>query len=105
MAKKVQGLAEDVSGHLFLADSIKSLLGADLIERLHSDLKIYLNRSHNETNTKQLSQAITSVEKEQRDLEAQLNCAVERKAEIEIQIGKIESQITFSRRPDCEGWW
>ena len=93
--EKIQGLAEDSSSHLFLADSIKSLLGVDLVERLHSDLKIYLNRSNKHAHTEQTSQAIISVEKEQRDLEAQLNRAVEREAGIEMQIGEIKSQITL----------
>ena len=91
--EKIQGLAEDASSHVFLADSIKSLLGVDLVERLHTDLKIYLNRSKEHSHPEQTSQAITSVEKKQRDLEMQLSCAVEKKAVLEAQIGEIESQI------------
>ena len=77
--EKIQGLAEDASSHVFLADSIKSLLGVDLVERLHSDLKIYLNRSQKDTDLDQLSQSINSVEKELQDLETELSCAVEKK--------------------------
>ena len=93
--EKIQGLAEDSSSPVFLADSIKSLLGVDLVERLHSDLKIYLNRSNKHPHAEQISQAIICVEKEQRDLEAQLNCANEKKATLGAQIVEIESQITL----------
>ena len=91
--EKIQGLAEDASSHTFLADSIKSLLGVDLVERLHSDLKIYLNRSQKDTDPDQLSQAVNSVEKELQDLETELGCAVEKKAVLDTQIDEVETQI------------
>ncbi len=93
--EKIQGLAEDASSHIFLADSIKSLLGVDLVERLHSDLKIYLNRSKKDTDPDQLSQTINSAEIELRDLETKLSCAVEKKAALDVQIDKIETQIIY----------
>ena len=92
--EKIQGLAEDTSSHTFLADSIKSLLGVDLVERLHSDLKIYLNRSRRATDPDQLSQNISAVEKELRDLKTQLGCVEEKKAALDAQIGEVETQIT-----------
>ena len=91
--EKIQGLAEDTSSHTFLADSIKSLLGVDLVERLHSDLKIYLNRSQKDTDLDQLSQAINSVEKELQDLETELSCAVDKKAVLDAQIDEVDAQI------------
>ena len=92
--EKIQGLAEDTSSDIFLADSIKSLLGVDLVERLHSDLKIYLNRSKKDTDPDQLVQDINSAKKELRKCERQLNCANEKKAVLDAQIGEIETQIT-----------
>ena len=93
--EKIQGLAEDTSSHTFLADSIKSLLGVDLVERLHSDLKIYLNRSKKDAAPDQLSQAINCAEKELRDLETQLSCVAERKEILKAQIDEVKTQITF----------
>ncbi len=92
--EKVQGLAEDAFGHIFLADSIKSLLGVDLVERLHSDLKIYLNRSKKNTDSDEISQAINSAENELRELEPELSCVVERKADLDTQADEIGTQIT-----------
>ncbi len=91
--EKIQGLAEDASSPVFLGDSIKSLLGVDLVERLQSDLKIYLNRSKKDTGTEQPTQAINSAEKEFRDLKAELNRGVEKKEDLEAQIVEIETQI------------
>ena len=91
--EKIQGLAGEASSHAFLADSIKSLLGVDLVERLHSDLKIYLNRSKKDTTSDQPSQDINSVKKELQDLETQLCCVFEKKAALDAQIDEVEIQI------------
>ena len=93
--EKIQGLAETSSSHLFLADSIKSLLGVDLVERLHSDLKNYLHRSNNHSLTDQIVQEIISVEIEQQNLKTQLDSAVDRKTDLDSQIVEVESQITL----------
>ena len=93
--EKIQGLAEETSSHVFLADSIKSLLGVDLVERLHSDLKIYLNRSKKDTDSNQLSQDIDSAKKELQDLKTKLSCVEEKKAVLDVQVDEIATQITF----------
>ena len=93
--EKIQGLAEDGSSDIFLADSIKSLLGVDLVERLQSDLKICLNRSKKETNTNQLSYAINAAEEDLRHIETQLSCATEKKITLETQMEEIETQISI----------
>lgn len=93
--EKIQGLAEETSSHTFLADSIKSLLGVDIIERLHSDLKIYLNRSKKDTDFDKISQAINSTENKLRNLETELDCAVEEKAVLDAQIDKLTTQIAY----------
>ena len=93
--EKIQGLAEDTSSHTFLADSIKSLLGVDLVERLHSDLNIYLNRSKKDTDPDELSQEINFAEQELRNLETELNCVEDKKAALDAQIGEAKIQITY----------
>lgn len=42
--EKIQSIAEDDGGSRVLADSIKTLLGLDIIERLKADLTIYATR-------------------------------------------------------------
>ena len=77
--EKIQALAEDASSHAFLADSIKSLLGVDLVERLQSDLSIYLNRSKKETDSDRLAKEIDRIEQELRSLDGKLSASVEKK--------------------------
>lgn len=91
--EKIQGLAEETSSHIFLADSIKSLLGVDLIERLRSDLKIYLNRARKDTDSNQLSKNINSAEKKLRDLETELSCVEKKKAVLDVQVDEVGTQI------------
>ena len=92
--EKIQGLAEDTSSYAFLADSIKSLLGIDLVERLHSDLKIYLSRSKKDTDSDEISQAINSAEQKLRKIEAELGCVEKKKVVLEAEIDEVETQIT-----------
>lgn len=42
--EKIQQLAEDSSDQKTLSEAIKSLLGVDIIERLHADLSIYRSK-------------------------------------------------------------
>ena len=93
--EKIQGLAEDASSPIFLADAIKSLLGVDLVDQLGSDLKIYLNRRRKESGTEELSHTIYTTEKQQQDIDSRISLAKEVKATLEGQIADLESQITL----------
>lgn len=42
--EKIKSIADDNDGNTALAESIKTLLGLDIVERLHSDLTIYKTR-------------------------------------------------------------
>ena len=46
--EKIQNLVDDSTDNVYLKDSFKSLLGLDIIERLKTDLGIYLNRTGKE---------------------------------------------------------
>ncbi|MDE0041331.1 MAG: DNA sulfur modification protein DndD [Candidatus Poribacteria bacterium] len=93
--EKIQGLAEDTSSPLFLADAIKSLLGVDLVDQLGSDLKIYLNRRRRDSGTEELIQTINATEKQQQDIDSRLSLAKEAKSTLEEQIAELESQIAL----------
>ena len=93
--EKIQGLAEDASSPLFLADAIKSLLGVDLVDQLGSDLKIYLNRRRKDSGTEELTQTIDATEKQQQDIDSRLSLAKEAKSTLEEQIAELESQIAL----------
>lgn len=74
--EKIQELAEDTRDDRGLAESIKSLLGIDLVETLADDLRIYLARSTTGSRAESL----------RRELE-----------EIEATIAHLESRIRLSR--------
>ena len=94
--EKIQGLAEDTSSPLFLADAIKSLLGVDLVDQLGSDLKIYLNRTRKDSGTEELTHTIYTTENQQQDIESRLSVAKEARATLEGKIAELESQITLA---------
>ncbi len=91
--EKIQALAEDTSSNTFLADSIKSLLGVDLVERLQSDLNIYLNRSKKVVDSDRLAKDISQVEEELQSIENQRRVAMQHKEQIEGRIAELETQI------------
>ena len=93
--EKIQGLAEDASSPLFLADAIKSLLGVDLVDQLGSDLKIYLNRRRKDSGTEELTQTIDATENQQQEIDSRLSLAKEAKSTLEEQIAELESQIAL----------
>ncbi|MBI1925914.1 DNA sulfur modification protein DndD [Candidatus Poribacteria bacterium] len=91
--EKIQALAEDTSSNTFLADSIKSLLGVDLVERLQSDLLMYLNRSKKVIDSDGLAKDISQVEEELQSIENQRRVAMQYKEQIEGRIAELETQI------------
>ncbi len=72
--EKIQQLAEDSSDQQTLADSIKSLLGLDVVERLQMDLGLYLSRlakpSKNGRPSGELEELEREIESVRQDLEA-----------------------------------
>ena len=59
--ENIQKLVDDSSHDAFLADSVKALLGLDLVERLQSDLSIYTNRLIKHSSPESVQKEITDV--------------------------------------------
>lgn len=90
----IQKLADDSSHDLYLAESIKSLLGLNLVERLQSDLRIYANRLLKRDSPEPVQKEIEEVESE---IDALRTSLMEAKTHIEslhTQSEKLEKQIT-----------
>ncbi len=62
--EKIQQLAEDTTDQQTLADSIKSLLGLDVVERLQTDVAIYLSRVTKSNQSKESTREIEELEQE-----------------------------------------
>ena len=90
----IQKLADDSSHDLYLAESIKALLGINLVERLQSDLRIYANRLIKRDSPEPVQEEINTVETEIITLTSSLTEMQEHTESLHTQIEKLEAQIT-----------
>ena len=90
----IQRLADDSSHDLYLAESIKALLGLNLVERLQSDLHIYANRLLKRDSPEPVQKEIEAVESEIATLRTSLMDAETHRESLHTQIEKLGKQIT-----------
>ena len=90
----IRKLADDSSHDLFLAESIKRLLGLNLVERLQSDLRIYANRLAKHSTPEPLLKDIEEAESEIATLTASLKNADEQLESTQTKIEKLAVQIS-----------
>lgn len=88
--EKIQHLAEDASDQASLADSIKSLLGLDLIDRLQSDIGYFISRQIAPSLDQESSGAMQALERQQEVLGARLE-------QLRVKRGNLESKLTEER--------
>lgn len=89
----IQRLADDSSHDLYLAESIKALLGLNLVERLQSDLHIYANRLLKRDSPEPVQKEIETVESEIATLRTSLMDAGTHRESLHTQIEKLGKQI------------
>ena len=89
----IQKLTDDSTHDLSLAESIKALLGLNLVERLQSDLHIYANRLTKRRSPEPLQKEFETVESEIATLRLSLKNANETLETIQTEIEKLELQI------------
>ena len=89
----IQKLADDSSHDLYLAESIKALLGLNLVERLQSDLRIYANSLIKSDSPEPVREEINTVETEITTLTSSLSEMQEHTESLHTQIAKLETQI------------
>ena len=91
--EKIQNLAEETRGSQVLADSIKILLGLDLVERLKADLTIYAAREAKKSGNKEIQKQLVSLEKTISNTENQLHLIKEQQAEVQTTIDGIQADL------------
>ena len=89
----IQKLIDDSSHDQFLAESIKALLGLNLVERLQSDLRLYANRLIKRDSPEHLQEEIKIVELEIASLKSTLTDTEAHKESLHAKIEKLEAQI------------
>ena len=91
--ENIQKLVDDSSHDAFLADSVKALLGLDLVERLQSDLSIYTNRLIKHSSPESVQKEITDVDLEIKKLQVKLANATADSEKVRTQIETLETNI------------
>jgi len=76
-----------------LGESIKSLVGIELIERLKNDLKIYKTRLLKNNNTNDSNTQIENLQNEIKKIEKEQEKLLAKQATIEVEIKQKEDQI------------
>ena len=89
----IQKLVDDSSHDQFLSESIKALLGLNLVDRLHSDLRIYANRLIKHDSPVSMQEEINALESEIASLKKSLADMEERRESLLNSIEKSETQI------------
>jgi len=90
--EQIQNLAEEETDNRYLITSLHSLLGLDLVERLQTDLRIYLFRKAKEED-KQVETDLTTYENKRKALEELFDAILQKKAHVQSQIDRIQSEI------------
>jgi len=110
--EKVENLAHAIEDDDQFGDSLMSLLGLDLVERLETDLTIYQSQKLDEEGHEELAEEITEVREdideaqtEKADLEEQIQTKTARIEELNEEIDHKEQQLaqeggTFAERRD-----
>ncbi len=101
--EKIQHLAEDASDQASLADSIKSLLGLDLIDRLQSDIGYFISRQIAPSLDQETSREIQTLERDRDALQIQVEQLRSKRGEFEstltehrLLIQRVETKLTSS---------
>jgi len=91
--EKIQELASAVESDADFEDSMYSLLGLDLIERLDTDLSIYISRKLDESGVEGINEEIEELREERDSFEQELEDFTQEKKEKEQRLEELESEI------------
>jgi DNA sulfur modification protein DndD len=91
--EQIMGFAENDVENVQLAESIHSLLGLDLLTRLQSDLRIYLNRELRKKKLNKVNREIGKLEKEKEDTEKRILELRQDRAQLESKIQSTEARL------------
>ena len=90
--EQIQNLAEEETDNRYLISSLHSLLGLDLVERLQTDLRIYLLRKAKEED-RQVETELSTYENKRKALDDLVDAVQQKKAHVQSQIDRIQSEI------------
>jgi len=91
--EKIQKLASDISSNEQLAESFNSLLGIDLVERLQSDLDVYMLREMSKNGAKSLRKEHEKNAKIISHLEQQISDLSQKRAAVQTKLTRHEGRL------------
>jgi len=91
--EKIQELASAVESDADFEDSIYSLLGVDLIERLDADLSIYISKKLEESGVEGINEEIQELQNERDEIEQEFEDLEEEQEEKEERLEELETEI------------
>ncbi|MGC4116778.1 MAG: DNA sulfur modification protein DndD [Myxococcales bacterium] len=91
--EKIQKLAEDESDTVALADSVKALLGLDLVERLQADLDLYVSREARKGKANGQTARLPALEKELVAQQEQLAALREKEEDLSNQVDTATKEV------------
>jgi DNA sulfur modification protein DndD len=102
--EKIQKLAEDDSEYEALGESIKALLGLDLVERLSADLDVYVSRKQRELIVNSgASQRLKELDQDAQRLQEEIKKLHEEEAHHRTQAEHFASQVTKAEHRLAQG--
>jgi len=91
--EKIQELASAVESDADFEDSMYSLLGLDLIERLDTDLSIYISRKLDESGVEGINDEIQELQQERDDIEQEFEDLKQEQEDKEQRLEELEDEI------------
>ena len=92
--EKIKAIADDITSNAAIADSIQTLLGLDIVQKLQADLSIHVQQQVKKSASKDDLTLIAKLEKEGKALGVKIDeLQIDRKAEVQTQLDGIESEI------------
>jgi len=91
--EKVQELATAIEDDESFEDSLFSLLGLDLVDRLDADLSIYRSRKLDESGLEGITEEINELREEKEELEKREQELKDQKSDKEERLAELESEI------------
>lgn len=96
--EKIQELAETDDDDLALAEAVRGLLGLDLVERLHSDLRIYANRCDDAPGAEPIQKELNDVEASRTKLNDERVAAMRSLDESRSQVDRLRQDLARNER-------
>jgi DNA sulfur modification protein DndD len=91
--EKIQELATAIEDDESFEDSLFSLLGLELVDRLDADLSIYVSRKLDESGVEEITEELNQLRAQEDEFEQQMQAFKEEKAEKEAELEEVQKKI------------